>query len=113
MNLQQLFRAVRNDPDLPTLFVVVAELQRQGYAVTVNDRMVDLRTVKDAEEKGQLTLIPSRGGFKITIEKNAETQTFRVQVLDVDAICLTDIDTPPVIYDERFKTGFFKSGKSG
>jgi hypothetical protein len=109
MNLQLLFRAVKDEPDLPTLFVVVAELGRQGYAVTVNDRLVNLRTVKDAEEKGQLTLIPSRGGFKINIEKNTESQTFRVQVLDVNAICLTDIETAPVIYDERFKTGSFKS----
>ncbi len=103
MNLQLLFQAVKDEPDLPTLFVVVAELERQGYAVTVNDRLVTLRTVKDAEEKGQLTLIPSRGGFKITIEKKAERQTFRVQVLDVDAICLTEMDTAPVIYDERFR----------
>jgi hypothetical protein len=109
MNLQLLFRAVKDEPDLPTLFVVVAELGRQGYAVTVNDRLVNLRAVKDAEEKGQLTLMPSRGGFRITIEKNGERQTFRVQTLDVDAICLTDIDAPPVIYDERFKTGSFKS----
>jgi hypothetical protein len=109
MNLQQLFRAVKDEPDLPTLFVVVAELERQGYAVTVNDRLVNLRAVRDAEEKGQLTLMPSRGGFRVTIEKKAERQTFRVQVLDVDAICLTDMDAPPVIYDERFKPGSFKS----
>jgi hypothetical protein len=109
MNLQLLFKAVKDEPDLPTLFVVVAELERQGYAVTVNDRKVNLRTVKDAEEKGQLTLIPSRGGFRITIEKKAERQAFRVQTLDVNAICVTDIDTAPVIYDERFKTGFLKS----
>jgi hypothetical protein len=109
MNLQHLFKAVKDEPDLPTLFVVVAELERQGYAVTVNDRLVNLRAVKDAEEKGQHTLIQSRGGFRITIEKKAERQTFRVQTLDVNAICLTDIDTAPVIYDERFKTGFFKS----
>ena len=105
MNLQHLFKAVKDEPDLPTLFVVVAELERQGYAVTVNDRLVNLRAVRDAEEKGQLTLIPSRGGFKITIEKNAERQTFRVQTLDFDAICLTDTDTAPVIYDERFEKG--------
>jgi len=103
MNLQLLFQAVKDEPNLPTLFVVVAELERQGYAVTVNDRLVTLRTVKDAEEKGQLTLIPSRGGFKITIEKKAERQMFRVQVLDFDAICLTDINAAPVIYDERFR----------
>jgi hypothetical protein len=109
MNLERLFRAVKDDPDLPTLFVVVAELERQGYAVTVNDRLVTLRTVRDAEEKGQLTLIPSRGGFRITIEKKDERQTFRVQNLDVDAICLTDVDAAPVIYDERFKSGPRKS----
>jgi hypothetical protein len=110
MNLQHLFQAAKNEPNLPTLFVVVAELERQGYAVTINDRLANLRAVKAAEEKGELTLIPSRNGFKMTIEKNAERQTFRVQILDVGAICLTDIDAAPVIYDERFKTGYFKSG---
>jgi hypothetical protein len=110
MDLQHLFQAVKDEHDLPTLFVVVAELERQGYAVTVNDRLATLRSVKVAEEKGELTLIPSRNGFKMTIEKKGERQTFRVQILDVGAICVTDIDTPPVIYDERFKTGFFKPG---
>jgi hypothetical protein len=110
MNLQDLFQAVKNDRDLPILFVVVAELERQGYTVTVNDRLANLRAVKNAEEKGELTLIPSRNGFKMTIEKKGERQTFRVQILDVGVICLTDSDTGPVIFDERFKTGFFKPG---
>ncbi len=112
MNLQELFKAVKDDQDLPVLFVAVAELERQGYKVTVNDRLADLRTVKAAEEKGQHTLIPSRNGFKITVEKNAERQTFRLQILDTGVICLTDVDTIPVIYDERFKTGFFRPGEA-
>ncbi len=110
MNLQNLFKAIKDERDLPILFVVVAELEKQGYTVTVNDRLATLRAVKTAEEKGELTLVPSRNGFKVDIEKNAERQTFRLQILDVGVICLTDIDTPPLIYDERFKTGAFKPG---
>ena len=112
MNLQQLFQAVKDDRDLPVLFVVVAELGRQGYKVTVNDRLATLTAVKGAEEKGQLTLIPSRGGFKIGIEKGAEHQTFRLQIVDVGVICLTDTDTPPVTIDERFKPGSFRPGEA-
>ncbi len=112
MNLQELFKAVKDDQDLPVLFVVVAELEKQGYKVTVNDRVATLRAVKAAEDKGQLTLIPSRGGFKMVIEKGAERQTFRLQILDVGVICLTDIDTPPVTLDERFKPGSFRPGEA-
>jgi len=80
--------------------------------VTVNDSLVGLDAVQSAEENGDLNLIPSRNGFKILIQKGGERQAFRIQIVDLNAICLTEVNSHPVVYDEKSTKGFVRSGKT-
>jgi len=111
MNLQRLFQAVADEPDQPTLLVVAIELERQGYSITVADKHCGSAALLEAEENGDLNLIPKANGVRMDLEKNGEQQSFRIQFLDVDAICITDIETLPVIYDPKYTTGFYKAGE--
>jgi hypothetical protein len=112
MNIQKVFEAVRNEPDQLTLVVVALELERQGYKVTVNEKYQWSEALMTADKEGELDLIPKQNGVLISIEKNGSRESFRVQFLDVDAICFTDTDTAPLMYNPEFTTGFFRSGKS-
>jgi hypothetical protein len=112
MNVENLFKAVKNEPDQPTLIVAALELERQGYRVTVNNKYIGSEALLVAEDNGELDLIPKRNGVTIRIEKNNVAQTFRIQFLDVDAICITEMNTAPVMYDPDTTIGFYKSGET-
>ncbi len=110
MNIQKVFQAVKDEPDQSTLIVAVAAVEAQGYEVTVNVKFSGTKALLAAEENGDLVNLPMRNGVIIQIKKGEEQQSFRMHFLDIDAICFTDVDTPPVVYDPDFTTGFYKSG---
>jgi hypothetical protein len=112
MNIQKVFEAIKSEPDQPTLIVAALEFERQGYSVTIGDKYDGSRALLEADERDELNLIPLRNGVKFKIAANKEVQTFRLQLLDVDTVCFTDVDSPPVIYDPEATIGFFKSGKT-
>ncbi|MCX6132972.1 MAG: hypothetical protein NTU47_04070 [Ignavibacteriales bacterium] len=110
MDIEKIFKAVRDEPDQYTLLVVAAAIEEQGYEVTVNEKYVGVQALRFAEENGDLDNLPMRNGVLIHVQKGSERQGFRLHFLDLDAICFTDVDTPPVIYNPEFTTGFYKSG---
>jgi hypothetical protein len=111
MNIKRVFEAIKVEPDQPTLIVAVLEFERQGYQVKVGERYLGSAALIDAEEKDELKLLPLTNGVVINLKRNDEEQSFRLHFLDIDAICITDVHTPPVTYNAKFTTGFFKSGK--
>lgn len=112
MNIQLLFDAIKQEPDQHTLTVAVLELERQGYAVKVNNKYSGSDEIIEAEERGELEHLPMRNGVVLQLERDDERQSYRMQFLDVDSICITSVDSLPVIYDPEFTSGFFKSKKS-
>jgi hypothetical protein len=110
MNIQKIFQAVKDAPDQTTLIVAVGALEEQGYEVTINDKFSGMKDLIAAEENGDLDTLPMRNGVSIRVKKAEKEQTFRIHLLDIDAICFTDVDTPPVIYNPDFTTGLYKSG---
>jgi len=112
MNIQKVFEAIKSEPDQPTLIVAALEFERQGYSVTINDKYEGSQALLQAEERNELNLIPLRNGVTFKISNASEMQSFRLQFLDVDAVCITDVDSPPVIYDPEETIGFYKSGRT-
>ncbi len=112
MNVEGLFRAVREEPDQHTLIVAVRELERQGYGVRVNERYEGSAALIAADERGELNDVPSSNGYVIKISKNNASQVFRIHILDNDDICVSSVDTSPVMYNPEFTTRFFRSGKT-
>jgi len=110
MNIQEIFRAVKDEPDQSTLIVAITAIENQGYEVLVTDKYNGSKALWDAEAKGELDNLPMRNGIVILAKKGTEEQRFRIHFLDNDALCFTDIDTPPVIYNPDFTTGFYESG---
>lgn len=110
MNVEGLFKAVKAEPDQHTLVVVALELERQGYRVYVNDKYEGSASLIAAEEQGALSGVPSSNGYKIQIVRDSDCQSFRVHLLDVDEICISSVETSPVVYNPEFTTRFFESG---
>lgn len=112
MNLERILQAVREEPDQPTLIVIAIAFEAQGYEVTINNKYTGSEVLLKAEENGELNLIPLKNGVKVTVMKDKQSQSFRVQFLDVDAVCFVDVDSPPVIYDPEFTTGLYGPSKT-
>ena len=111
MNLQRVFEAVRQEPDQMTLLVAVGEFERQGYTLTVNDKYRGYDSLVQAEEEGYLENLLSRNGVILKLEKDKEVQVLRMHFLDIDAVCFSDADTLPVIFDPQFTTEPHKTGE--
>ncbi len=111
MNMQRVFEAVKAEPDQPTLIVAVIELERQGYKFDVNKMYNGSQTLIAMEEVGDLGKIIGSNGAILTINKDHTEQSFRVQFLDIDAICFTETECPSVIFNPDKTIGFFKSGR--
>jgi len=111
MNVQALFQAIKDDPMQHTLIVAVAELERQGYAVTVDRKHRGLEAVVKAVDEGRWD--QEHGvdvGVPFEIGKGDERQAFRLHFLDLDAIALTALESPPVIYHSKFTIDEFQLG---
>jgi hypothetical protein len=108
VNVQKLFEAVQSDPDQSTLLVVVQELERQRYEVIVDRRYRGSREVARAEESGELNRLPLSLGVPIHIRKGNEEESFRLHFLDLDAIAITPLVSPPVIYNPDFTINEFR-----
>ena len=112
MNIYRLYEAVRNQPNQASLVVAVRELERQGYRIVIADKHDGSAALEELDAQGELSLITMRNSVRLRIEREGEIQELRLQFLDNDDICLTHPDTPPVIYDPEYTTGFFKSGET-
>lgn len=108
MNVQKLFEAVKIESGQPTLLVAVAELERQGYSVTVNRIYNGSNEVVRAEERGELNKLPVGVGIRFEIKNEKERQVFRLHFLDLDAIGITAAESPPIIYDPGFTINEFR-----
>jgi hypothetical protein len=109
MNVQKLFNAIKDESDQPTLIIATIELERQGYNVTLNKKYHGSRELTEAEGNGDLQYLPMQNGILIEIKKGKEKQSFRLQMLDLDSVCITSLDSHPVIYNPEFTTEFYKS----
>lgn len=101
MNVEKLFDAIRNEPSQQTLLIAVLELERIGYHVTVANRFVG-DAVAHAAETGELEKLELELGVIVEIKNGDESQAYRLHFLDVDAIAITSVISPPVMYDPRF-----------
>lgn len=106
MNVERLFAAISAEPDQPTLLVAVLELERQGYQVTVANRLQGGSQVTQALEAGDIEA--SNLGAVMEIKSGGESQTFRLHFLDLAAVAITAASSPPVAYDPRFTISEFR-----
>jgi hypothetical protein len=109
MNAQKIFEAVKAEPDQPTLLVVARELEQQVYTVTIAGKYGGFEELEKADENGELTFLPTRNGVIFEIQKEDERQQFRVHLLDLDVVCLTSVQSHPVIFDPKFTTDLHKA----
>jgi hypothetical protein len=112
MNIQKIFEAVAGEPDQATIIVVALELERQGYNVIINKKYKGSKGLFELDEQGDLTTALGKNGVHLSINKGKDKQEFRMHFLDLDAVCFTKLDSHPVIYDQEYTTGFYKSGKN-
>lgn len=110
MNIQNLFAAVREHSGEHALVVVARELERQGYKVKAAGHFDGSQSLISADEAGELERLPVGIGVEMNVEKGGEIQSFRLHFLDLDAVCLTDLNSPPVIHDPKFTIDEFRSG---
>jgi hypothetical protein len=103
---------VKDEPDQHTLIVLVQEMERQDYRVTIEDKFKGSVELIEAEEKGELNKLPMVRGVVVSILKGKENQIFRIQFLDIDSICITDLDCPPLIINLDHTIKFYKSGEN-
>ncbi len=108
MNIQELFSVVKQRSGEHALVAVVRESERQGYAVTAAGRFHGSLDVTAAGKAGELDNLPIGIGIPIQVTREAEAQTFLIHFLDLDAICFTDVNSPPVIYDPGFTIDEFR-----
>ena len=112
MNIQKVFEAVKAEPDHSTIIVAVSELENQGYQVKVGDKYSGSAALIEAEGNGELELLPMNNGVVIQMKRNNEEQRFRIHFLDIDAICFTEVDSLPIIFNPQYTTGSLHSGKN-
>ncbi len=109
MNIQKIFDAVKDQPDLSTIHIIVIELEKQGYTVIINDRYKGLTDLDEADEKGELKYLPYMNGVKLKLFKDDDVQEFKVHKLDNDRICFTQVDSLPVMLNSAYTIELYKS----
>ncbi len=109
MNIQDLFAAIKQKSGEHALVVVARELERQGYEVTTAGRFRSSSDLAAADEAGELDRLPVGIGTSIKVQKKGEIQSFLLHFLDLDAICLADLNSPPVIYNPGFTISEFRT----
>lgn len=109
MNIQKIFNAVKEEPDLSTIHIVVYELEKQGYTVIVDDKYKGLAELDEADERGDLIYLPYKNGIKLTLICEKENQEFKVHNLDNDRICFTSVDSLPVMLNPEYTVDLYKS----
>ena len=108
MNIQNLFQSIKDNPDQSTLITAALELERQGYGVVVDSRYHGSQELISADERGELSRLPVGIGINFHIRKEFEEETFKLHLLDLDAVAVTDIESPPVIYNPEFTISEFR-----
>lgn len=107
MNVQKLFHAIRDVPDQHSLLVAVGELERQGYTVTVGRKYRGFQALAVVVENNEVDSLELGLGVVVELERGEEKEAFRLQFLDLDAVGITDVESPPIVYDPRFTIGEF------
>lgn len=81
MNLQQLFKAIRAEPEQHTLMIIAVQLERQGYQVTIDGKYVGLGELQKAEAEGEFEALPIGIGAAVKIHREMRTRYFEYTFL--------------------------------
>lgn len=62
----------------------------------------------EAEERRDLARLPVGIGINFSIRKGLEEESFKLHLLDLDAVAITDMVSPPLIYNPDFTISEFR-----
>ncbi|MDE3057570.1 MAG: hypothetical protein KGJ59_06405 [Bacteroidota bacterium] len=112
MNIERVFNAVKEESDQPTIIVATIELEQQGYDVLIAGKYHGSQELIEADEDGDLSLLPMNNGVLFEVTIGNEKQRFRLHFLDIDQICFTSEDSLPLEYNEEFTVTHFNEGRN-